>query len=171
MLFLKSGKVRIEQLRDEITRAVVEFPTMAIQWNQIDGIEIEDVGGKATQYQAQLQAVIDDHVPSMMYFMSEIKAWEAIVANQQKIELLSLPNWATWTAQEAETNVGNLITNGITQETAEAAIDNLAAGNINQLIAVLKPILKNIIRAIYGIDTILKAMAKCIVFIRDIIKP
>jgi len=165
MLFLKSGKVRIEQLRDEITRAVVEFPTMAIQWNQIDGIEIEDVGGKATQYQAQLQAVIDDHVPSMMYFMSEIKAWEAIVANQQKIELLSLPNWATWTALEAETNIEQLITNGIPQDTAEAAV--AAASNI----ASLRPILTNLIKSVYAINTILKAMAKCIVFIRDILKP
>ena len=92
-------------------------------------------------------------------------------AKQQKVELLSLPNWATWTAQQAQDNVSLLITNGIAQETAEAAIDNLTAGNINQLIAVLKPILKNMVRAIYGIDTILKAMAKCIIFIRDILKP
>ena len=171
MLFLKSGKVRIEQLRDEITRAVVEFPTMAIQWNQIDGIEIEDVGGKATQYKVQLQAVIDDHVPSMRYFIGEIKELESIIAAQQKAELLSLPNWATWTYLEAETEVSKLITGGITQTTAEAAIDGIRTNNVSLAITDLKPILKNMVRAIYAVDTILKAMAKCIVFMRDILKP
>ena len=87
------------------------------------------------------------------------------IGRQQKVELLSLPNWATWTAQEAETNVGNLITNGIAQETAEAAV--AAASNI----ASLRPILLNLIRAVYSIETILTAIAKCIIYIRDILKP
>ena len=133
-----------------------------------DGDPIADYSRELTaEEQATASAVIAAHDPNGL-LPDEILR---IYANQQKEELLSYPNWATWTAQEAQDNVSLLITNGITQETAEAAIDNLAAGNINQLIAVLKPILKNIIRAIYGIDTILKAMAKCIVFIRDIIKP
>ena len=72
MKFLKAGQVRIEQLRDEIRRQVVEFPQMAIQWNQIDGIEIEDIDGKATTYQTELQTVVDDHTPTMEYFETEI---------------------------------------------------------------------------------------------------
>ena len=92
-------------------------------------------------------------------------------AKQQKVELLSLPNWATWTYLEAETEVSKLITNGITQAQAEAAIDSIRTGNVNQAITDLKPILKNMVRAIYAVDTILKAMAKCIVFMRDILKP
>jgi len=171
MKFIKQGQVRIEQLRDEITRGVVEFPTMAIQWNQIDGIEIEDVGGKATQYQAQIQSVIDDHTPNMVYFASEIKEIEQIASNQQKVALLNLPDWATWTAQQAQDNVSQLITNGITQAQADAAIDGIRTNNVALAITDIKPILKNIIRAIYGIDTVLKAIAKCIVFIRDILKP
>ena len=132
------------------------------------GEPIADYSRELTaEEQATASAVIAAHDPNG-HMPEELLM---IYAKQQKVELLSLPNWATWTAQEAQDNVSLLITNGITQETAEAAIDNLAAGNINQLIAVLKPILKNIIRAIYGIDTILKAMAKCIVFIRDILKP
>ena len=86
-------------------------------------------------------------------------------AKQQKVELLSLPNWATWTALEAETNIEQLITNGIPQDTAEAAV--AAASNI----ASLRPILTNLVKSVYAINTILKAMAKCIVFIRDILKP
>ena len=68
MIFIKTGQVRIEQLRDEIRRSVIEFPSMAIQWNQVDAVEIEDVDGKATTYQTELQSVIDDHVPTMVYF-------------------------------------------------------------------------------------------------------
>lgn len=164
MDFLKTGEVRIEQLRDEIRKQVIEFPTMAIQWNGYDAIEIEDVDGKATKNMAQIQAVIDTHEPNMRYFPVEIKQYEAIIAKQQKVELLSLPNWATWTAAQAKDGVSSAITGGLTLEQCNAAID--AADTI----AKFRPILKNIVRAIYAIEGVLTAMARAIIYMRDIIK-
>ena len=74
MIFPKLGQVRIEQLRDELYSVLGPFPSKAIQWNQVDAIEIEDVDGKATQYQTELQAIIDAHVPTMVYFDDEVRA-------------------------------------------------------------------------------------------------
>ena len=74
MKFTKAGQVRIEQLRDEIRRNVIEFPQMAIQWNGVDGIDIEDIDGKATDNQTALQVVVDNHIPSMEYFEDEKRA-------------------------------------------------------------------------------------------------
>jgi len=88
MKFLKSGQVRIEQLRDEIRRNVIEFPSMAIQWNQIDGIEIEDVDGKATTYQTELQSVVDVHEPTMEYFDSEKESAESDKMNAIKPQII-----------------------------------------------------------------------------------
>ena len=87
MKFLKAGQVRIEQLRDEIRRNVVEFPSMAIQWNQVDGVEVEDVEGNATTYQTELQATIDDHLPTMEYFESEIAEAELVRQNSIKPQI------------------------------------------------------------------------------------
>lgn len=165
MKFTKQGEVRIEQLRDEIRRQVIEFPTMAIQWNEVDAIEIEDVDGKATKNETAIKAVVDAHVPNMRYFAGEIKELEVIIANQQKVELLSLPNWATWTASEAKDNVSSLITGGLTIEQCNTAIDNAAT------VAAFRPILKNIVRAIYAIESILTAIARAIIYMRDILKP
>jgi len=87
MKFLKAGQVRIEQLRDEIRRNVIEFPSMAIQWNQVDGVEVEDVEGNATTYQTELQATIDDHLPTMEYFESEIAEAELVRQNSIKPQI------------------------------------------------------------------------------------
>ena len=165
MKFTKQGEVRIEQLRDEIRRRVVEFPAMAIQWDEVDAIEIEDVNGLATKNTAAIQTVIDEHVPSMRYFAGELKELETIIANQQKIELLSLPNWATWTATQAKDAVSSQITGGMTLEQCNKAIDEA------DTIAKFRPILKNIVRAIYAIEGVLSAMARAIIYIRDILKP
>ena len=88
----------------------------------------------------------------------------AIIAKQQKIELLSLPNWATWTATDAKDSVSSSITGGLTLEQCNKAIDEANS------IAKLLPILKNIIRAIYAIEGVLTSMARAIIYIRDIIK-
>ena len=89
----------------------------------------------------------------------------AIIAQQQKIELLSLPNWATWTATDAKDSVSSSITGGLTLEQCNKAIDDAKD------IAAFRPILKNIVRAIYAIEGILTAMARAIIYIRDILKP
>lgn len=74
MNFSKTGSVRIEQLRHEINTQVVEFPLMAIQWNQsAKTIEIEDIDGLATQYKNEIQAVVDAHIPLEDYFGDEVK--------------------------------------------------------------------------------------------------
>ena len=109
--------------------------------------------------------VVTIQPPGQAWVDAEAKALQAIIANQQKIELLSLPNWATWTATQARDNVSALITNGMTIEQCNAAID--AANSIAKIL----PILKNIVRAIYAIEGILTAMARAIIYIRDVIKP
>ena len=109
--------------------------------------------------------VVTIQTPGQEWIDAEAKALQAIIANQQKIELLSLPNWATWTATQAKDAVSTQITGGLTIEQCNAAIDAAAT------VAAFRPILKNIVRAIYAIETILTAMAKAIIYIRDILKP
>ena len=179
-LIIKYGKP-IRLLLNEIEQSLYGLPAdydEVIEFDKLSNAELLDkLSNRWNDIIADAGVITLDgsnvpiNPPSEEYQAEEELKFLKAVANQQRVELLSLPNWATWTAQQAQDNVSLLITNGITQETAEAAIDNLTAGNINQLIAVLKPILKNMVRAIYGIDTILKAMAKCIIFIRDILKP
>lgn len=164
MRFKKNGQVRIEQLRDEIRRRVVEFPTLAIIWNGVDAVEIEDINGLATQHKAAIQAVIDEHVPQAVYFDREILEVEITAMQQQKAEFLNLPNWSTWTPAEAKNNVSAMITGGLTLEQCQAAIDAATT------IASLRPILKNIVRAIYAIESVLSVVAQVIIYIRNLAK-
>ena len=167
MKFIKSGQVRIEQLRDEIRSSVVEFPSMAIQWNQIDGIEIDDVDGKATTYQTELQATIDVHVPTMVYFDSEK---DPVIEETARTGWKDLGDWATWEAQQAQDYVDSEILNGWDVATTETWIDtNITGTTVTQLrvqtIAALKILAGNIIT----IRNVLGIIAKVILYIRDIL--
>jgi hypothetical protein len=171
MRFTKNGEVRIEQLRDEIRKQVIEFPTMAVQWTG-EGIDIEDVDGNATRYQTQLQTVIDAHVPSTRYFDQEIKAYEVAIAINRKIELLMLPDWATWNPNEAQTNVTNMVLQGQTKEQVNTWIDtNVVGANVATLAGNVRTAMKLLAGAIIDLRTVVAMIAKVIMFIRDIIKP
>jgi hypothetical protein len=60
------------------------FPTRRIQWipeegvirftNASSGVDAQlDVEALATQYQAQIQTLVDNHVPSSIYFPNELR--------------------------------------------------------------------------------------------------
>jgi len=161
MKFLKAGQVRIEQLRDEIRNNVIEFPAMAIQWNQVDGVEIEDVEGKATTYQTELQTVVDNHVPTMEYFQSEK---DPIIEATARTGWKDLGNWSTWEAQQAQDYVNAEILNGWDKTTIDDWIDS----NVTN-IATAKTALKLLAGNIITIRTILGIISKVVLYIRDIL--
>jgi hypothetical protein len=76
----------------------------------------------------------------------------------------NLPNWATWTAAEAETNVTNAIFNGATLAQVDAQIDALPAS-----VAGMRTGLHQMAAAIVGIRGILSAMARAIIYLRNLV--
>ena len=166
MKFLKVGQVRIEQLRDEIRRGVIEFPSMAIQWVG-DGVEIEDVEGKATTYQTELQTVIDDHVPTMVYFESET---DPILEATARAGWKDLGAWSTWQPQQAQDYVNAEILNGMDQAQIDAWIDtNITGANISQLKPQIITALKLLAGNLITLRTVVGIIAKVILYIRDIL--
>ena len=160
MIFSKKGQVRIEQLRDEIRRQVVEFPQMAIQWVG-DGVEIEDVDGNATTYQVELQGVVDNHVATMEYFQSEK---DPVIEDAARTGWKYLGDWATWQPQQAQDYVNTEILNGWDKTTIDDWIDT----NVTN-IATAKTALKLLAGNIITIRAILGIISKVILYIRDIL--
>lgn len=72
----------------------------------------------------------------------------------------SIPNWATWTPDEAQTNVTNSIFGGTDEATLDSQIDSITT------IAQVRTSLKQIVSAIITIRTILGNMAKILLYIR-----
>lgn len=167
MIFPKEGLVRIEQLRHELYSVLGVFPSMAIQWNGIDGVEIEDIDGKATDNQSELQVIIDAHVPSMEYFDSEK---DPVIEDVARTGWKDLGDWATWEPQQAQDYVGVEILNGWDQTQTDDWIDTSITGTTvaqlrTQTIVALKLLAGNLIilRNITGI------ISKVILYIRDIL--
>jgi hypothetical protein len=77
---------------------------------------------------------------------------------------MDLPEWSTWTYQEAEANVTARIFNGWNQVQVDAWVDGLP-----NTVAGMKTGLKQIGVAILAVRVILVAMAKAIVFLRDLV--
>jgi len=167
MKFLKAGQVRIEQLRDEIRNNVIEFPAMAIQWNQVDGVEIEDVEGKATTYQTELQTVVDNHVPTMEYFQSEK---DPIIEATARTGWKDLGVWSTWEAQQAQDYVNAEILNGMDKAQIDAWIDaNVTGNNVAQLRGSVIVAFKLLAGNLITLRTIVGIIAKVVLYIRDIL--
>lgn len=108
--------------------------------------------------------------PTSVTFTPDLSSGEIITFNGL-VEVLSahsnfknLPNWATWTATEAESFVSSNIFNGLTQAQVDSQIDALPA-----TIAGMKTGLKQASAAILSIRSILMAMAKAIVYLRNLI--
>jgi len=78
-------------------------------------------------------------------------------------DIRSIPNWATWTPTEAQTNVTNLIFGGTDEATLDAQIDTITT------IAQVRASLKQIVSALVAIRTILSTMAKILVYFRKFI--
>jgi hypothetical protein len=161
MIFPKEEQVRIEQLRDELYSILGAFPSMAIQWNGVDAVEIEDIDGKATQYQSELQTMIDAHVPTTEYFDYEK---DPIIDVAARAGWRDLGNWATWEPQQAQDYVNDEILSGWDQEQIDEYI-NVNVVNIASAKTALKLLAGNIIT----MRTILGIIAKVILYIRDIL--
>jgi hypothetical protein len=78
--------------------------------------------------------------------------------------LTHLPNWATWSAGEAESFVHDNIFAGLDLAAVEAQIDAAPA-----TIAGMKALLKQTAGAILSIRTILEALAQAVIFLRDLV--
>lgn len=88
----------------------------------------------------------------------------------------SLPNWATWTGQEAADYVDSNILLGQTQVQLENWIDSqitdLTTANLAQInarMAAIRTALKTIVEGLIAVRVILSATAKAIMYLRDII--
>lgn len=88
----------------------------------------------------------------------------------------ALPNWATWTAQEASDFVTANILNGFDQAAANNFINttivNITTANVAQVnaqLANIRTVLQAVAAAIISIRTILAAMAKAVVYIRNLL--
>lgn len=87
-----------------------------------------------------------------------------------------LPNWATWTDTEAETNITNSIFGGQSATTIKAniasSLTDITTANVNQIntrLAVIRTLLGNAVDAIIVIRNILAAMGKAIVYLRNLV--
>lgn len=81
-----------------------------------------------------------------------------------------LGDWATWTPQEAELGVRNLIFDGTNLADLETWVSSSITGtNVTQLRTQLIAALKIIVREIVTVRTVLSIVAKVIMYIRDIL--
>ena len=89
----------------------------------------------------------------------------AILANETQAiaNYKEMPGWATWTAQEANDHIVSNTFSGKTKDTVYAEIDGI--NNIAQT----KVALKQIVGVIYAFGAILQAMAKAIVYFRNLL--
>lgn len=88
----------------------------------------------------------------------------------------ALPNWATWTAEEAETNLTAAIFNGATAAAVKANIastlTDITTANVSQInarLAVIRTLLGNAVDAIVAIRGILAALGQAIVYLRNLV--
>lgn len=81
-----------------------------------------------------------------------------------------LGDWATWTPQEAELGVRNLIFDGANLADLETWVSSSITGtNVTQLRTQLIAALMIIVREIVTVRTVLSIVAKVIMYIRDIL--
>lgn len=88
----------------------------------------------------------------------------------------ALPDWATWTATEAETNITNAIFNGQDATTIKtninAQLTNITTANVSQIntrLDVIRILFGNAVDAIIAVRTILVAMGKAIIYLRNLV--
>lgn len=113
--------------------------------------------------------------PTSVTFLPDLTTDEATAFTglldvaSSNINFRNLPNWATWTAQEASDAVQNGIWNGLDQTAVNNYIDTTLSGTT---LATLKPqiitVLKQTATAVLSIRTILVALAKAIVYLRNL---
>lgn len=88
----------------------------------------------------------------------------------------NLPNWSTWTSQEASDWFNANIWNGLTQAQVNSYVDttivNITTANVNQInaqLANIRTVIKTAATAVIAIRTALSAMAKALIYIRNLI--
>jgi hypothetical protein len=113
-----------------------------------------------------VDSILTDSQLENLFSTPETLTEQTIIANYLSAanNFNNLPNWSTWTAAEAETNITNLIFNGNTQAQQEAVANALPFTQ-----AGMRQGFVNAVDNIIAIRSILVQMAKAIVYIRDYI--
>lgn len=109
---------------------------------------------------AQIQTIIDNHVPDTLYFQRDINR-ETV--SSSKTDFKNLPNWATWTGPEAADFVHNDVLSGMDKTQVDAYID----ANITDL-ASAKDVLKLLAEEVVDLRNIVEKAAQAIMYLRDI---
>jgi len=114
-------QIRGDQLVDEILQATGIDLTDRYAFYPPDEVRVPDelVAG----HEAEIQAVIDAHVPDPLYFPEDL---ERQVQRQAEADAAAIPEWAMWTEEQAlewfNTNIADLLAeipdiNGLTADT------------------------------------------------------
>jgi hypothetical protein len=113
-----------------------------------------------------------------LFSTPETAAEQAIVADYQAAagNFEALPDWATETAAQTAARITGAIFNGQTAAQMKASIDaqltNITTANVSQInarLAVMRTLLGNAVDAIVAVRTILVAMGKALIYLRDLI--
>lgn len=148
---------------------LVDFPTLIV----ITPIKLGrgfDYDGKSTTQPTQV-TFTPDLTPSELVIFNQLLDFTSSIGNFN-----NLPNWATWTATDAETNINNSIFAGQTATQVKANITStltdITTANVSQInarLAVIRTLLGNAVDAIIAIRGILAAMGKALVYLRNLI--
>jgi hypothetical protein len=128
-------------------------PVSIIYKNDLLTLQVPDDAEDAT-----INQIIDQYDPS-----SHVPVYPDQVL-QAKRDFLNLPEWATWTAQEATDAIQAKVLTGQTKAQIDAWVD----GNVTN-IASARTALKLLAGAIIDLRTILMVMAKMLILLRDIV--
>jgi hypothetical protein len=157
------GAFKSSLLSDQLLAALVWSPVTnegtARLESKPDGSEVYIYADDNTDEQA-VQAIVDVHDPD------ELTTGELIQqAVDDSIEgFKTIPDWATWTPNEAEQHIQENVINGFDQTQLDAWIDT----NVTNL-AEAKDALKLIGGAIIDLRNIVSKIAKMIMWLRNII--
>lgn len=120
--------------------------------------------------------------PAVVTFTPDLTPTEITTFNRlvdvasAKINFQNLPSWATFTSQEASDFILNNILSGQTQAQLDALINtniaNITVANVTQIntaLAGIRSAFSLVASGIISIRTILQALAKAIVFLRNLV--
>lgn len=103
--------------------------------------------------------IVDAHDPTAQLFTP--LNWDEVI--QSRLNFMQMPNWATWTAEQAQTYISNEILAGMTQAQIEAWIDT----NVTNIVTA-KTALKLVGDELIDLREICMNMAKALVYLRDV---
>jgi hypothetical protein len=115
---------------------------------------------------------IEDHLVDHNYTGRQIIFPDPDAPGQARDDIANLPNWSTWSGQDAADALKSAILNGMTKAEARAAIDAQFAGvtNLATLAQATVAVLKQLSDAVIdGRDVGHQNEARAIMYLRDIV--